>query len=314
MWNLPVPAPRVSLNAGGVGEYVKGQGELRFSQPLQLDLEPWNIPTNVIREPLVSFTAFQGLRPWLKNLKWIQDLQITNVPNQFFTWAIATSPVHTYAVTTLPDTPGFFDRFGPKLEGEFNSWVTNHAIDSTEFSQANRGVSWVPVPLFTPTIQAIPALDPNLLLGRLAPTLPPPGASPPADLLNRFIEHKDIVYYDWEITGARLEHWIFLGQSARVAFKRAQLPAETDSFKFLKAVAPKLGNTITEVVQTAPTAFSWVRKSHLGFTGLELHLLADWVESPSFPLGFHSDLPGEDMAIHLPRPSVRSPRTNSPGR
>ncbi len=315
-WKLPIAAPRLSLVACGDGEYIKAQGEFSFSQPVPMDLEPWNIPTNVIREPLVSFAALQGLRPWLRNLKWMQDLQITNVPNQFFAWAIDSSPVHTYAITTLPDAAGFFDRFGPRLESEFNSWITNHTVSSAAFSKPNHGIDWVPVPLFTPTIQAIPSIDPDLLLGRFAPTLPPPGNPPPAELMNRFVTQQDMVYYDWEITGTRLEQWIFLGQSARVAFKRAQLPAGTATFQFLKKVAPKLGNSITEVVQIAPATFKWVRKSHLGFTALELHLLADWLESPSFPLGFHSDLPGEDMAIHLnarPGPPESLPRTISPG-
>lgn len=316
-WKLPITAPRLYLVARGDGEYIKAQGEVNFSQPVPMDLESLNIPTNVIREPLVSFTALQGLRPWLKNLKWMQDLQITNVPNQFFAWAIDSTPVHTYAVTTLPDAAGFFHRFGPKLESEFNSWITNNAIGAVAFSKPHHGIDWVPVPMFTPTIQAIPELDSNLLLGRLAPTLPPPGNPPPAELLNRFVTQKNVVYYDWEITGTRLEQWIFLGQSARVAFKRAQLPAATDSFQFLRKVAPKLGNSITEVVQIAPVTFKWVRKSHLGFTALELHLLADWFESPSFPLGFHSDIPGEDLALHLnakPRPPTPLSRTNAPGR
>jgi len=33
---------------------------------------------------------------------------------------------------------------------------------------------------------------------------------------------------------------------------------------------------------------TFARKSTLGFTALELHLLADWLESPRFPHGLHT--------------------------
>jgi hypothetical protein len=296
-WKLPMPAPRLDLSASGDGEYLKIQGELNFPQPLHVEREPWMIPTNMIREPLVSFGAMQGLRPWLKTIKWIQDLQITNVPNQMFTWSISTSPVHVFAATPLPDASAVVDRVGPGLEKQINSWLTNHASAAAEFSAPNHGISWIPVPLLTPTFQALPGLGGGLLFGRFAPSLPPPGQTAPPELLGRVTSRTNLVYYDWEITEMRLKQWMFLAQSLRVAFRRAQVPGDCDSFAFLKAIAPKLGNTVTEVSQKAPSTLSFVRKSHIGLTGVELHLLADWAESPTFPVGLYSDLPGDQGAV-----------------
>ena len=54
---------------------------------------------------------------------------------------------------------------------------------------------------------------------------------------------------------------------------------------WLKAVAPKLGNCATAVTQTGPDQLSFVRRSTVGFTAVELHALADWLESPQFPRG-----------------------------
>ena len=66
------------------------------------------------------------------------------------------------------------------------------------------------------------------------------------------------------------------------------MPPESAAFTFLLAAAPKLGNAGTEVAQDGPASLSLVRNSTLGFTGAELHLLADWLESPAFPRGLHS--------------------------
>jgi hypothetical protein len=289
-WPLSIPPPKLNLNLSGQGEYIKTEGQLEFAEPLNLDREPWMIPTNMIREPLVSFGAFQGIRPWLKTIQWIQDLQLTNTPNQFFTWSLNTSPLHVFAATPFPNALSEVDRFGPGLEKKINTWVTNNANGAVEFSPPNHGIGWVPVPLLTPAFQALPGLDGGFLFGRFAPSLPPPGQTAPPELLNRITARTNLVYYDWEITETRLKQWLFTAQSLRVAFHRAQLPGDCLSLGYLKAISPKLGNTVTEVLQTGPSTLSFVRKSHCGFTGLELHVLADWVESPVFPFGLHSQL------------------------
>jgi hypothetical protein len=53
---------------------------------------------------------------------------------------------------------------------------------------------------------------------------------------------------------------------------------------WLMAVAPKLGNTITEIAITSPNELTLTRKSDLGCNGLEIVLLARLLENPSFPL------------------------------
>ena len=72
--------------------------------------------------------------------------------------------------------------------------------------------------------------------------------------------------------------------------------------EWLKALSSKLGNCGTEVTAMDPTHLSLVRKSGLGLTAAELHVLADWLESPAFPSGLHTLLapppppPGERVA------------------
>jgi hypothetical protein len=110
----------------------------------------------------------------------------------------------------------------------------------------------------------------------------------PTELLSRVTASTNLLCYDWEITESRLQHWVFLGQSLRLAFRRTQMPANYSSFAWLQAIAPKLGNTVTELEVSGPSTLSFVRKSHLGLTGFELHLLADWLESPQFPKGSYS--------------------------
>lgn len=296
-WVMPFPAGRIEFTTTGDGEFIRTHGQVRFPQPLGAIIEPWNIPTNMIREPLVSFGALQGVRPWLEKVKWIQELQITNVPNQFYFWAIGGSQSHTFAATPLADAANVVDRQGPGLEAQINAWLTNNALGTAEYSKDHHGISWIPVPLFTPTFQALPGGGGGILFGRLASPLPPPGKMAPQELLQRLTSRTNLIYYGWEITEPRLNQWLFMGQSARLAFRRAQMPGTATSFLFLKTAAPKLGNTVTEVLLSDPSTLSFVRKSHLGFTAVELHLLADWIESPAFPRGLHTLLESSQAMV-----------------
>lgn len=42
---------------------------MNFPNPLTLSSEPWLMPTNVLRDPLVGFTAARGADTWLSRLR-----------------------------------------------------------------------------------------------------------------------------------------------------------------------------------------------------------------------------------------------------
>ena len=66
------------------------------------------------------------------------------------------------------------------------------------------------------------------------------------------------------------------------------------STAWLKAAEQLLGETTTFVTRENPQRLVLERHSTLGFTALELHLLADWLESPQFPHGLHTLLAPPD--------------------
>ena len=59
---------------------------------------------------------------------------------------------------------------------------------------------------------------------------------------------------------------------------------------FLKKSAPLQERTTTFLTRTGPAQLGVERYSTTGFNALELHLLADWLESPQFPRGSHTAL------------------------
>jgi hypothetical protein len=93
-----------------------------------------------------------------------------------------------------------------------------------------------------------------------------------------------------------------MGQFARVVLELAQLPANSASLAWLRAASHQLAFSATEVTQTGPNQLSINRRSSVGFTALELNLLADWLESPEFPRGLYSTSGKTNMLPPAPAP------------
>jgi len=113
---------------------------------------------------------------------------------------------------------------------------------------------------------------------------------PTASLLEALSAQTNLVYYDWELTGLRLQPCLYLGQVARVVSRHVELPPDAPSLQWLQAMQPRLGNCITTITRTGDNQLTFFRKSTLGFTGAELQFMADWLESPHFPFGLYSTL------------------------
>jgi hypothetical protein len=85
----------------------------------------------------------------------------------------------------------------------------------------------------------------------------------------------------------------------------AQIPIGSASSAWLKAAESKLGNCTTAVIKTDSATLSCVRQSAVGFTAIELQLLADWLESPQFPSGLHTFVaPPDEPSVGVTTPAA----------
>jgi len=298
-WNLPGDWPKISLTATGEGDDVRTRGELNFSKPLRFELEKWNIPTNLIHSPLESFTAIQGIQRWLTSLKVASEFQLGEPPNQFYFWALQGIPIQTYFAAPWRDAGNRVNRLTEQLVQKGNAWLATNGIGNFERSKDADGVIWTGPPFMSPYLKSVVEGEHEFVFGGLfAPAFT--NRPPPSELLQVVVGTTNLVCYDWELTGPRLLAWIYTGQLLRFVSHQAQLPPESPSMKWFKTAAPGLGNCVTVVTRTGPGRLSFVRKSSMGFTAVELHLLADWLESPEFPRGLNTFLsPPVDPAPHL---------------
>jgi hypothetical protein len=303
-WNLPTNLPDLFFTLIGDGEGVRTRGKLIFPFKLPLALEPWDLPTNSLRGVLGSFTAVRGMAPWLATSKAWQDLQIGPPPNQFFVWSGLGIPLQTLFAAAVPNASNQMAELNNVLLTRVNPWLATNDSGILERAENSDGVAWTTVPFMSPYIHS----DGNFIVGGSFPNAGPKRFLPDDKL--RLLNQTNVVYYDWEVTGPRIQAGLQLGQLVRLVLHRAQLPWPSGSASFLKANTNSLGDSLTIVSQAGPNELTLARQSGIGLTASELHLLADWLESPQFPRGLNTLL-GPRLWLRnrkLPQPPPTAPR------
>ncbi len=289
--------PPCQLTLTGQGEYLRTIARLRYGENISWKFEPWKIPTNIISEPIVSFTAGQGIAPLLSQVKGVPELGMKELPNQFCSWGLAQIHYLTYATVPLANPTNVVRQIAPKLP-LLAERHTGKAIGNFLYVSNRSEMIWRGMPFIAPFLKPLRAGGTDyLFLGMYPPA--PLTNSPPPELFAQFLGRKDLAYYDWEITQTRLQHARQTYQLLDLIQQRQLVPTNAPTYKWLQAVEPLLGETVTEIAASSPKELVLRRKSHLGLTGFELATLTRWIDAPGFPL-----------SIAPPPPLVL--RTNAP--
>jgi hypothetical protein len=299
---------KIQMQVIGRGGDLHLSGKIISPQPFGLTLDKWRLPTNTIHQPFVSFTAVRGIAPWLQRQGWAQQFEISPVPNQVYFWALPQVAFQTFAAVPVPDANAALDQLYGRIaashedpQGQF--FMPLHA------SMANHEISWTGVPFAAPFVRALREPAGDFLFAGLFPNLPRSKQLPPE--LFTALAPANLVYYNWEITAERLKLLLQPVQLAFVLSRHRQFDEQLAAAKWLNHVGPMLGNTITEVTQTAPDELTFTRNAPGGLTAVELFALAYWLESANFP-GLDPRLPPRIRLHAHPVKILSAPSTPAP--
>ena len=281
---LPQNWPAFSVAVTGDGENVRTKATARFPSSLGLSLPDWSIPTGLVSEPLASFTAMRGLRALLASLEFFPVP--TRWPDQLYIWTLDGLPFEVYAAAPDKQASNTVSQVSRQLQDQGNPWLLAKAAGIFESSTNEHAVLWKGLPLLSPFVTCKTDKGQDYLFAGLIPLLRT-NQPPPAELFSQLREPK-AVFYDWELTGPRIAAGLYSGQLVRLVFRAGQLPPESKAVAWLKALESRLGNCATLISHTAPNELSLTRKSMIGLNSWEIHLMADWLESGSFPVGLNS--------------------------
>jgi hypothetical protein len=276
----------------GDGRNVRTRAFLNFPKPLPFEFEPWNIPTNLISQPLASFMAIGGIRPWLAALPAWKDLQIGSPPNQFYAWALTGPAPMTYFAAPQADASNQVSRITELVLDKVNPLFGKEGVGRFERATNAHGIFWTGFPAISPFLQSTVTSTGDFIVG--GAFVPSPAVGPlPLELLGQILPQTNLVCYEWENTGQRVTQWLLIAQTIRLLLHQAQLPQRAPFISWIDAAATKLVTCLSGANQTSPNQLLFVRRSSVGLSSIELQLLADWLESPTFPHGLHTFVASE---------------------
>jgi hypothetical protein len=242
----------------------------------------------LIHQPLNSFLAVRGLAPWLAAMPAWQKLKLAPPPNQAYFWAQPGIPFQTYFAAPLPAASNQLYQLAGRLMQNANPWLATNGEGNFQWQPRLPGIVWNDANIISPFLRPATANGQDYFLGGLYPLNPGSSSQPLAELMPAVFGTTNLVYYHTEQTGFRVEDYLFITQLLRLVFHKPQLPPEATTTRWLKSVVTLLAGSTTIVTQPGAERLAMTRISTIGFTALELHLLADWLESPEFPLGLYS--------------------------
>ena len=253
-----------------------------YDEALSANTAKWEIPTRTITEPLASFTAARGVG--LATARSVLgQIQLKPANDQFFAWSQARTKFQSFFAVKVGDPAAEIAGLAKRIDTfKKPGGAGENYIGKVVHDPKKPVVTWGNVPLFAPYLTKANSADKGYVVGGVFP--PDPIKKPiPQELLNEFINKKNLVYYNWEITGQRLEKWNLLIQFAAIlSDRREQLVNKTKGIDFITSLYPKLGNTITDATVNGKE-LTITRKSHLGLSALEIALLTRWLDNPQFP-------------------------------
>lgn len=323
-WLKRYGLPPVQLTLRGQGETVRTEARFQFGKPVPWKSEPWQIPTNLIGEPLTSFTVARGVAPLLNAVPGLANLGLTPLPNQISAWGISNEQCRAYLAAPVASSAGAIARLAPTLPAYVQTNLGRVLGEFLYFS--NRAyLAWGNIPFIQPYLQSTTNAGHQFIHGGVFP-LPPRQVPAPPDLFAQLGNRNNLLYYDWEITPQRLWNSRLFIDLINILSQRYPQRSDSPSKNWLTAILPELwgdgtnpSQTVTEISQSAPNELLLVRKSHLGLTGFELALLSAWLDSPGFPLDYVPPKPvpssrdtNAAAGARGPAPAATPPRARPP--
>ena len=300
------PLPPADVKWLGKGENLRTEMRLHFPGRIPWKFQPWQVPTNMIFEPLTSFTAVQSADQWLSRMEAVKSLGLNKLPTQMYAWSISNEIARVNTAFLIDDPTNAIRQMANSLPKWAGAQLEGH-IGEFVYASNRAEVLWSGIPFIFPTVKAsIGPRGARYVTGGLFPQ-PPRGYLAPPELFSQVNTRTNLLYYDWELSDQRIEHTKQLLPLLSITTMRKLPETNSASQAWISAVGPKLGNTITEVTQTAPQEVLLVRKSHVGFTGFEIAMFSAWLDSSDFPNSialppsmFKGGKPGAPRAAAVP--------------
>jgi hypothetical protein len=286
----PQVPPRAYLSVFGSGGYLRSHCSLKYPQDFNRPMQNWLVPTNIITDPVISFTVAQAFNPWLAQNDKVRMLGLQQLPNQMFMWSLSQTPFQSYVAFPLANGSNVVRQLHDKLPGFLKTLFPPNGVGAIQWQTNQATLMWNGLPFVVPYLYADRGLGGDYVVGGVFPTVATNLSPLPRELVGQVQGRTNLLYYDWEITSERLSQLQMLIPLLRLIDPQEeerlkQMPSDPQKrlgTAWIKVVQPLLGNTVTEAMLKSPREMWIQRKSLLGLNSSELYVLGNWLDSSGF--------------------------------
>jgi len=268
----------ISMSVTPNGDDLQLDARLLEAEPIPWESGPWQIPTNLMRGQIISFTAGQNVAAFLKMNPALAHLAGNPLTNQFYFWALDQLPLLNYMAWPEANASNTLDKLSTQAPAALNPLLKRFNGTELVWHPEARSLALQNIRMFVPVLEAVRDEGGQFLF---LSSFPRSGGKPAPDgLVGQIKGRTNLVYYDWELTGKRLQEWQML--SGMIANRAGAKKSEAEDYgtielEWLQDMGRFKGNTVTEITRHPPNELSITRQAPVGFTAVELVLLADWL-------------------------------------
>ena len=165
-----------------------------YAKPMPWKFDPWRIPTNIIHDPLISFTAGQDIAAYMDPGEPLSRLTENPLAGQYYVWALGGPGeigLQTYGAWPVAAASNSLLRIAMEAAAAFNPALKQRSAGELRWQPERQTLLWASLgPMLFPTLQAAPETNGEYLLvsffrsfqeearaGRSVPTIPRPHQS-----------------------------------------------------------------------------------------------------------------------------------------
>jgi hypothetical protein len=278
---------RVQMNLAEDGNSLLTTARVVYPDAIEWNAIEARKETNFVPARFDSFTSGQNIQAFLNLDPQFARLDGSPLTNQFNMWALGGMPFLTYAAWPQSAPSNTLAKLAGEATNDFNAWLKK--FNGTELTWLTNVHKLVlsNLRVFFPTIEDVTNNEGSFLALNLFSRMPVKQPAS-ADLWRQVTGRTNLVYYDWEQTGTRLQDWRLLGRM--LLFRQPHMIGDTmvdaghvEDLWLTDLLPAWNGSTVTEVTRVSPKELSIVRNSPVGLTSIEIFLLCDWLTSLGLP-------------------------------
>jgi hypothetical protein len=265
--------PAVSLVATLRDGAVRTTAKVTLAEKIPA-LPAWELP-ELIRDPLVQFTASRWPQPLVEHLPLLKELLGGEPVSQVFVWGQAGLSFQTFVAARSDRSTNIMDNLLGRLRKIYEvppgeAKFAGRLVLETNFSR----LSLHSMPVVLPAAGPVRSAGRDYFFVRFFPEQRSTNQMP-VELRQQF-DRPGVAYYDWEISGEAVKHWSGLDQ-VRDMVTRQRLQLHGNPARWLVSASAKLDNSITEGLVTGERELTLTRRSPVGLSALELTALMRWL-------------------------------------